>query len=255
MLFLDPESSLMNPSETTPWAPHWFPARLPDRARACPSPVRHLKEAAISGSPTNYSENFIPADDVVTAAAQRGAELGADPISAGAGATLRLIAAAIDARSVVEIGTGCGVSAVWLLRGMHPEGVLTSIDVEAEQQRLARQAFVEAGFAPARSRLICGAALDVVPRLTDGGYDLVFCDGAPMELPDYLREAMRLLRPGGIVAFYNALGHGHVPDPAQRDADTIAIRDLGKTVRDDPRLVAALVPIGEGLLIAVKRDG
>jgi predicted O-methyltransferase YrrM len=202
----------------------------------------------------NYSENFIAADDVLTAAAQRGTELGATPISAGAGAALRLIAAAIDAKSVVEIGTGCGVSAIWLLRGMHADGVLTSIDVEAEQQRLARQAFVEAGFAPTRSRLICGAALDVVPRLTDGGYDLVFCDGAPMELPDYLREAMRLLRTGGVVVFNNALGHGHVPDPAQRDADTIAIRDLGKTVRDDKRLVAALLPAGDGLLMAVKRD-
>jgi predicted O-methyltransferase YrrM len=165
-----------------------------------------------------------------------------------------MLAAAIDARNVVEIGTGCGVSAIWLLRGMHPEGVLTSIDVEAEQQRLARQAFVEAGFAPTRSRLICGAALDVVPRLTDGGYDLVFCDGAPMELPDYLREAMRLLRAGGLVVFNNALGHGQVPDPSQRDADTIAIRDLGKAVRDDQRLVSALVPIGDGLLIAVKRE-
>jgi predicted O-methyltransferase YrrM len=154
---------------------------------------------------------------------------------------------------VVEIGTGCGVSAIWLLRGMNAEGVLTSIDIEAEHQRLARLAFVEAGFAPTRSRLICGAALDVVPRLTDGAYDLVFCDSAPMELPDYLREAMRLLRVGGVVVFYNALGHGHVPDPAQRDADTIAIRDLGKVVRDDPRLVAALVPAGEGLLMAVKR--
>jgi predicted O-methyltransferase YrrM len=137
---------------------------------------------------------------------------------------------------------------------MNPEGVLTSIDVEAEQQRLARQAFAEAGFAATRSRLICGAALDVVPRLTDGGYDLVFCDGVPMELPDYLREALRLLRPGGLVVFYNALGHGHVPDPAQRDADTIAVRELGKAVRDDPRLLAALVPAGEGLLVAVKRE-
>jgi predicted O-methyltransferase YrrM len=217
-------------------------------------PARSQRRQPISGSPTNYSEHFIAADEVVTAAAQRGTELGATPISAGAGATLRMLAAAIDARNVVEIGTGCGVSAIWLLRGMHPEGVLTSIDVEAEQQRLARQAFVEAGFAPTRSRLICGAALDVVPRLTDGGYDLVFCDGAPMELPDYLREAMRLLRAGGLVVFNNALGHGQVPDPSQRDADTIAIRDLGKAVRDDQRLVSALVPIGDGLLIAVKRE-
>ncbi len=214
------------------------------------------EELAISGLPTTraYVEAFIAPDEVITAATQRGTELGATPIAPGAGAGLRLLAAAIDARNVVEIGTGCGVSAIWLLRGMHPDGVLTSIDIEAEHQRQARQAFVDAGFAPTRCRLICGPALDVVPRLTDSGYDLVFCDGAPLEYPDYLREALRLLRPGGMVVFDNALGRGLVPDPAQRDATTIAIRDLGKLIRDDPRLISALLPVGEGLLVAVKRE-
>jgi predicted O-methyltransferase YrrM len=191
---------------------------------------------------------------VLVAAASRGAELGAQPIHAGGGAMLRFLAAALDARAVVEIGTGCGVSGVWLLRGMNPEGVLTSIDVEGEHQRLAKQAYADAGFATSRTRLISGSALDVLPRLTDAAYDLVFCDGEKTEYGDYLREALRLLRVGGVVAFDNATWHHKVADPSQRDPTTITVRELGKHVREDGRLVPTLLPVGDGLLVAVKRE-
>ena len=202
----------------------------------------------------DYTEAYIGEDEVLTAAAQRGVEMGAQPIKAGGGAALRFLAAALDAKSVVEVGTGCGVSGVWLLRGMNPEGVLTSIDLEAEHQRQAKQAYTDAGFAPARTRLISGPALDVLPRLTDGAYDLVFCDGEKTEYADYLREALRLLRVGGVVAFDNSTWHDRVADPSQRDPATITIRDLGKQVRDDTRLVPTLLPVGDGLLVAVKRE-
>jgi predicted O-methyltransferase YrrM len=101
-------------------------------------------------------------------------------------------------------------------------------------------------------RLIPGAALDVLPRLTDGHYDLVFCDGDKQEYSAYLDEALRLLKPGGIVAFDNALWHDRVADPAQRDADTVAIRELGKAVRDHEMLLPVLLPVGDGLLLAKK---
>jgi predicted O-methyltransferase YrrM len=214
------------------------------------------REVGISGLARTweYTEAFIGEDEVLTAAAARGAEHGAVPIKPGGGAALRFLAAVLDARSVVEVGTGCGVSGIWLLRGMHPEGVLTSIDGEAEHQRLAKQAYADAGFAPARTRLISGAALDVLPRLTDGAYDLVFCDADKKEYADYLRESVRLLRVGGVVAFDNATWHDKVADPAQRDPVTITVRELGKAVRDDGRLVASLLPVGDGLLVAVKRE-
>ncbi len=157
-----------------------------------------------------------------------------------------------EARAVVEIGTGTGVSGVWMLRGMRPDGVLTTVDTEAEHQRLAKEAFAEAGIPPQRVRLIPGAALDVLPRLTDGHYDLVFCDGDKQEYSAYLDEALRLLKPGGIVAFDNALWHDRVADPAQRDADTVAIRELGKAVRDHEMLLPVLLPVGDGLLLAKK---
>ena len=123
---------------------------------------------------------------MLTAARARADEVGVVPIGTGGGAMLRFLAAAIEARAVVEIGTGTGVSGVWMLRGMRADGVLTTVDLEAEHQRLAKQAFTEAGVAPQRVRLIPGAALDVLPRLTDGHYDLVFCDGDKTEYADYL---------------------------------------------------------------------
>nr|WP_196791758.1 O-methyltransferase [Motilibacter deserti] len=183
----------------------------------------------------------------------RAAELGCTPIGRGGAAALRLLAALLDARSVVEVGTGTGVSGVSLLRGMRPDGVLTTVDIEPEHQRAAREAFSAAGFAANRARVISGRALEVLPRLADGGYDLVFCDGDKKEYSSYLREALRLLRPGGAVAFDNALWHDRVPDSAQRDDDTVALRQLATAVRDDERLVPALLPVGDGLLVAVVR--
>jgi predicted O-methyltransferase YrrM len=201
----------------------------------------------------SYAEDFIREDEVLAAARARSEEVGVVAVGSGGGAALRLLAAVIEARAVVEIGTGTGVSGLWLLRGMRPDGVLTTVDIEAEHQRLAREAFTEAGVAHNRTRLITGAALDVLPRLADGGYDLVFCDGDKKEYSAYLEQALRLLRPGGVVAFDNALWHDRVPDPAQRDPETVAIRELGRAVREDEGLVPALLPVGDGLLVAVRR--
>jgi predicted O-methyltransferase YrrM len=218
--------------------------------------LRRREEAGISDHENRrqaYVEAWIPEDEPLLSARRRGAELGAVPIGPGGGAVLRFLAASVAARSVVEIGTGAGVSGLWLLRGMSPEGVLTSIDLEAEHQRVARETFAEAGIAANRTRLITGRALDVLPRLTDGAYDLVFCDAAKGEYGDYLTEALRLLRPGGVVAFDNALWHDRVPDASARDPETVAVRELLRTVRDDDRLVPMLLGSGDGLLAAVVR--
>jgi predicted O-methyltransferase YrrM len=199
-----------------------------------------------------YAEEFVAEDEILAKARAHSEEVGATAIGSGAGAALSLLASIIEARAVVEIGTGCGVSGLWLFRGMRPDGILTTVDTEAEHQRLARQAFAEAGIASQRIRTIPGPALEVVPRLTDGHYDLVFCDADKHEYPDYLTEALRLLRPGGIVAFDNALWHDKVADPAQRDPETVAIRELGNTVREHPSLVPLMLPMGDGLLVAKK---
>ena len=212
-----------------------------------------MADAMLGTISLSYAESFQAEDEIVIGARARAAELGCVPIGPAGGATLRLLATAIGARAVVEVGTGSGVSGLWLLGGMLPDGVLTTVDLESEHQRAARQAFTDAAIAPARFRLINGSAGEVLPRLTDGAYDLVFVDADKASYPLYFEQALRLLRSGGIVAFDNALWHDRVADPTARDADTVAIREVGKVVRDDARVVSAMLPVGDGLLVAVKR--
>ncbi|MDX6663498.1 MAG: hypothetical protein QOG09_1600, partial [Solirubrobacterales bacterium] len=170
------------------------------------------------------------------------------------GAALRLLAALSGARHAVELGTGAGVSTLWLLRGLHPDGVLTSIDAEPEHQRLAKASLNEAGIHHPRVRLIAGRALAVLPRLSDGAYDLVLCDASSAEAVDYLPAALRLLRLGGVLVVAGALAGGRIADPSARDPETLAARELARAVREEPRLVPAMLPVGTGLLVAVKQD-
>jgi predicted O-methyltransferase YrrM len=200
-----------------------------------------------------YAEDYTGENEVVTGARASAADSGVVPIGPGAASALSLLAAAVGAKAVVEIGTGTGVSGLALLRGMRTDGTLTTVDIDAENQRLARKTFLDAGVPSNRFRLIAGSALDVVTRLTDGHYDLVFCDADKRENTAYLHEALRLLRPGGVVAFASTLAHGRVADPAQRDPDTTAIRDVIRAIRDDDDLVSALLPTSDGLLAAAKR--
>ena len=200
-----------------------------------------------------YAEDYVAEDDLLRDARARAERLGCTPVGPGAGAALRFLAALLDARSVVEIGTGAGVSGLWLLRGMREDGILTSVDVAAENQRNAREIFASEGVSHSRIRLITGRALEVLPRLTDGAYDLVLIDAAKEEYGEYLTQALRLLRPGGVVAIDNALWHDRTADPAQRDPETIAIRQMVLAVGADERLVPLLLPVGDGLLTAVLR--
>lgn len=202
-----------------------------------------------------YAELFIREDEHAAAARERSEEMGCGAVSVGAGAALAMLAAAVQARNAVEIGTGAGVSGLHLFRGMLPDGVLTSIDIESEYQHSARQAFTAAGISSARARLINGRALDVLPRLTDGGYDLAVIDGEPQEYPLYVEQALRLLRPGGMVVLAHALCGDTVIDPTQRNVDTVAVREAGRTLRDHEDLVSVLIPLGDGVLAAVKRQG
>lgn len=200
-----------------------------------------------------YTEEFPDEPEVIEQARRRGDELGCTPVFPTVGATLRVLAAGAAARAVVEIGTGAGSSGLWLLGGMPADGVLTTIDIDAEHQRAAKQAYAAAGIAPQRTRTITGDATTVLPRLADGGYDMVLVDGHKPEYPEYVEQAMRLLRPGGLLALDNMLWHDRVADPTARDETTVLLRDLGKQLREDERLTVTLLPVGDGLMVAVKR--
>lgn len=200
-----------------------------------------------------HIEQYVAEDATLTSARRAGQQAEIGPISAASGAALRFLAAAIGARAVVEVGTGCGSSGIWLLRGMRHDGILTSVDVEPEYQESAREAYRNAGFPANRARLIQGSALEVLPRLTDSAYDLVFVDAMRAEYPRFLTEAMRLLRTGGVVVFNHALDATPLSDGplSASDPATAAVREVGQLIRDDDTLMPLLLPVGEGLLAAI----
>jgi len=237
-------------------------------AAARPSPVAAGTDdgqpsGAIGASARRYAETLVAEHAAAAAARERSAAAGGAPGRPGAAppepvlggtpgtaTTLTFLAATVGARSAVEVGTGAGVSGLALLAGMPTGSVLTSVDIEGAYQRLARATMTEAEIAPTRARLINGRALDVLPRLTDGAYDVVFADADPSENLDYLTEALRLLRPGGILAFNNALDGDGLSDPARRDVAAQSTRALHTAVLDDDRLSTVLLPVGSGLLVA-----
>jgi len=198
-----------------------------------------------------FAEEFVAEPDSIAAARRHSMELGIDAITPATGAQLALLAAASTSHSIVEIGTGAGVSGLWLLRGA-PLAVLTSIDVEFEHQQAARSAFADANVPANRIRLITGSAAEVLPRMNDGAYDLVFIDADPESVLDYVEHGLRIARRGGIVAVAHALWRGRVADPAARDETVADYRALLTTIAESSAVAAALSTAGDGLLQLVK---
>jgi predicted O-methyltransferase YrrM len=130
--------------------------------------------------------------------------------------------------------------------------VLTSVDIESEHQAIARKSFNKLGLPSQRFRLINGAALNVLPKLSDGAYDLVFIDGDKLEYPAYVEQGLRLLRHGGVMAIDNSLWHDRTADPSNTDEETEAVREALVAIAENEDLVATLLPVGDGLLAAVK---
>ncbi len=194
----------------------------------------------------NLSQNFIPEDTHLTNARNKSIELGLIPIGQGAGALLRFLASTIDASNVVEIGTGTGVSGLWLIRGMNSAGVLTSIDSDAERQRAAKEIFSTAAIASNKIRLIAGRAIEVVDKLTSNAYDLMFINGDKLEYETLFDQSLRLLRPGGILVFHNVLSDSNA-------ADNLAVIKVSEKIKDDSRLVSVMIPSGSGIIAASYR--
>lgn len=199
-----------------------------------------------------HAEGSISEDVILAGARERATDIGAGAVTPAVGALLCLLAKLSGGKAVAEVGTGAGVSGLWLLSGMRDDGVLTTIDIEPEHLRLARQAFAEAGIGPSRTRLISGRAQEVLTRLADASYDLVFIDADPIDQPDYVAEGVRLLRSGGVIVVHRAALGGRAGDPGARDAEVIAVREAARLIAEDERLTPALVPLGDGVLAAVR---
>jgi predicted O-methyltransferase YrrM len=196
--------------------------------------ARFIRESIVEPSP-------------IARARAHAVELGASPISAAVGSQIAVLAAATGAKSIVEIGTGAGVSGLWLLRGA-PQAVLTSIDNEPEHLAAARQAFSEARVPVTKARFITGRAADVLPRMNEASYDIVLVDADPENVIDYVEHGLRLVRTGGMVLVPRILGGGRVADPVQRDAVTSAYRSLVQETQESSAVLATVSTSGEGLL-------
>ena len=199
-----------------------------------------------------HAEGSISEDAILASARERAMDIGAGAVTPAVGALLSLLAKLSGGKAVAEVGTGVGVSGLWLLSGMSDDGVLTTIDIEPEYLRLAKQAFSEAGIGPSRTRLISGRAQEVLTRLADESYDLVFIDADPIDQPDYVVEGVRLLRSGGVIVVHRAALGGRAGDPAAHDAEVTAVREAARLIAEDERLTPALVPLGDGVLAAVR---
>jgi predicted O-methyltransferase YrrM len=199
-----------------------------------------------------HAEASISEDAIMAAARDRAMDIGVRTVTPAVGALLALLAKLSGAKAVVEVGTGVGVSGLWLLSGMSEDGVLTTIDTEPEHLRIAKQAFLAAGVGASRTRLIGGRAQQVLTRLADESYDLVFIDADPVDQPDYVHEGVRLLRPRGVVVVHRAALGGRASDPEAHDPEVTAVREAARLIAEDERLTPALVPLGDGLLAAVR---
>ncbi|MCU1507956.1 MAG: methyltransferase [Glaciihabitans sp.] len=198
-----------------------------------------------------FAEEFVVESEELAAARQHSLELGIEPVSPAVGAQLAVIAAATAASTIIEIGTGVGVSGLWMFAGA-PEAILTSIDVELDYQQSARQAFISAGIPANRARLIAGRALDVLPRMNESSYDIVLVDADPQFVIEYVEHGLRLARKGGTVLLAHALWRGRVADPAQRDETVVNYRTVLQESAKSPAVLSALSPVGDGLLQLTK---
>jgi predicted O-methyltransferase YrrM len=198
-----------------------------------------------------FVDDYVVEPDHILLAREHSLELGVDAVSPSVGAQLAVLAAALKARSIVEIGTGTGVSGLWLLTGA-PTATLTSIDSEPDHQAAARAAFAEAGVSTSRLRLISGRAQDVLPRMNEESYDLVLIDADPRSVIEYVEHGLRLVRRGGLVLVANALWHGDVANPVRRDAVSTGFRTVLEEIGTSPAVLSTLSPAGGGLLQLVR---
>ena len=194
-----------------------------------------------------FAEDLVVESEVIQAARAVSLEHGVEPVSPSQGAQLAVLAAATDAKTIIEIGTGFGVSALWMFTGA-PDATLTSIDSEIEYQQAARRSLTDFGVPAKRARLIVGRAREVLPRMNESSYDIVLVDADPGSVIEYVEHALRLVRVGGTVVVPHALWRGRVADPAQRD-DTVAdFRTLLGEISRSSAVLSALSLAGDGLL-------
>jgi predicted O-methyltransferase YrrM len=167
------------------------------------------------------------------------------------GALLQMLVHATRARRVLDIGMFTGYSALAMAEALPPDGRVVACELDPEVAAFAERMF-HASPAGGRISVRVGPAADTLAGLAGTTYDLVFVDADKVEYAEYVEQGLRLLRHGGVLAVDNTLWHDRAADPANTDEDTEAIRSALNAVQENEDLIASLLPVGDGLLVAVK---
>jgi predicted O-methyltransferase YrrM len=181
-------------------------------------------------------------DDPVLSAALEDSDAAGLPkiaVSAQQGKFLSLLATAVGARRILEIGTLGGFSTIWLARGAGPDGRVTTLEYEPKHAEVARANIDRAGVGD-RVEVLVGAALDTLPSVTGGPFDLVFIDADKENNPDYLEWAVKLTHPGSVIVVDNVIREGAILSPDQ-DAVVRGTRRVLELMGEHPGLDTAVL--------------
>lgn len=209
--------------------------------------------AALSGY---IGRLFAPEDDVLRELREESRRHGLPQISIApeVGKLLQVLLTAVGARRVLEIGTLAGYSTIWMARALPPGGRVVTLEIDANRAALAREFSRRAGLGDAVEVRV-GIAGDALSRLAEEGepFDACFIDADKESYPLYLRWARELVRPGGLILADNAFWRGAVLQEPPPDDDTLAIQDFNRHLARSPELCSTIIPIGDGLAVAVIR--
>jgi predicted O-methyltransferase YrrM len=194
----------------------------------------------------DYLGDVLLGDDPIldaTLARASAAGLPSIQVSATQGKQLMLLARAVGAGRVLEVGTLGGYSAIWLARGLPADGHLDTCEIDPRHAETARASIAEAGLAD-RVTVHLGPAADTIARLTTEGvepYDLVFIDADKQSNADYVRATLALSHPGTLIVVDNVVRQGAVADPSAEDAAVVGTRRLFDYLASEPRLDATAI--------------
>ena len=194
--------------------------------------------AALRGARDHAEEYGLPVPDESTG------QLLTTLTAASAGSTER--------PQAVAITPAANVVGLYLLAGMPDNGILTCIDPEAEHQRSAKTAFREADYAPSRGRFLPSRPLEVMGRLANGSYQVIYADVAALELPAIIKAAWPLLHQHGTLVLANSLLDGTLADASRTDRDTAAAREADEYLREIEGASVTRLPLGSGLTLVTK---
>jgi len=177
-------------------------------------------------------------------------------VSPEQGQFLALLVQSMGARQIIEIGVFAGYSALWLALALPEDGRIIACEISEQYTPIARRFWKEAGVEH-KIGLRIGPALDTPRGLLSEGqrgrFDFAFIDADKTNNDAYYECALELLRPGGMIAVDNVLWSGRVLDAQSTEPDTVAVRAFNQKILSDPRVSISMVPIGDGLTLALKR--